>query len=168
MEMTALSKGIIEAHSMPKKKSILFEMALGRMPSKYIKMAQKIDGDAYTDCCFAFEFKFLMDANRYVIINEDDKEAYYMDEDGNKHWMDYKIPKNVYNRAVEQCNAHLKRLGIKKERIRKERKTQQKPSRKPATNIVQTEPCSMVCVYDPDLIIGRGRKYRIYGQMALF
>lgn len=160
MTTTMLSKGIIEAHPDPKRKVVIFDMSLGRIPPEYVAQAKQIDGEAYTESCFAFQLKFLIDANRFIIAGKDGREMYYMDENGDKHHMDVKLQKNVYDLAVEQCNAYLKKTGIKRERKRRV-----SLSAKKQTQVMNNMIC---CVYDPDIFIGRRKKYVGSGQLALF
>lgn len=161
MSKSTTSKRIIEVHQDLKHQAIIFEMELDRMPNKYIALAKEIDGDAYTESCFAFEFKYLMSANRYFVKSNNGMQAYYLDEEGNRHYMDYKIPKNVTDTATDQCHAHLKKIGVK--RCRKSRVPA--VQRKKAANI--TEIIIATCIYNPELF-KVSRQRQVPGQLVLF
>lgn len=116
MEKKTTAIRIIEARRDKEHNTVIFEMALDNMPEKYVKEAKEIDGDAYSDMCFAFQFRYRISANRYFINVVGGKEAYYIDENGNKHYMDYKISNKLTNSAIDQCAKRLQKMGIKKKR----------------------------------------------------
>lgn len=118
----AIKLRIIETKQDKQHNAIIFEMAMGNMPEKYVAEAKRIDEDAYAEECFAFQFRFCIGANRFFISEVGGKEAYYLDENGDRHYMDYKIPQNLTNIAIDQCTGRLQRMGIKKKRASREKK----------------------------------------------
>lgn len=163
MAITTLSKGIIEIHKDPKKKIITFDIALARMPKEYVAFAKQIDGDAYTESCFAFQYRYLISANRFMVNTVDGKETYYIDENGDKHHLDFKLPKNVLDLATEQCNKRLIKMGIKKSR-----KSRTMTASKTKKTAIKLQPVAFACVYNPDLCKSRRSVKQVVGQLALF
>lgn len=119
---TAIKLRIIETRRDKRLNAIIFEMAMDNMPEKYVEQAKKIDGEAYAEECFAFQFRFSIGTNRFFVNEVGGKEAYYIDENGDKHYLDYKIPQNLTNIAIDQCNCRLQKMGIKKRRSARAKK----------------------------------------------
>ena len=155
-----IAKRIIETRRDRKGNAVLFDLELAHVPAMYRKIAEELDGQAYTESCFAFQYKFVIDANRYFVNGVGGNELYYLDENGVKHYMDYKIPKNVIDIATDKCNAQLKKMGIKRQR-----KSSAAARR---NNVKIADKASIfICKYRKELFESGNRRL-VYGQLALF
>ena len=67
----------------------VFAILVTDVPSKYVAQAKKIDGKYYKEDCFGIEISYHADEDKYVISSEYDKQLYYVDFNGNWHWLDY-------------------------------------------------------------------------------
>lgn len=168
MKTNTISKRIIETHKDMKNNAITFEMELAHMPEQYVAIAKKLDGGAYSETCFAFQYKFSIAANRFFVSNVNGKETYYIDENGDRHYMDFKIPKNVMNIATEQCNKQLQKMGIKKVRKARTQARKAQTEIKPIAAAAQNTPVkTIICQYKESLIKSTRRRM-VSGQLALF
>ena len=82
--------------------SVIFWCIAQDIPKKYINQAKKIDGENYLDDCFGVCVTF--DAEGFHICqNEPDSELYYVDTDGDKHWMDRILKDTEAKTFFEAC-----------------------------------------------------------------
>ena len=71
----------------------VFAILVTDVPSKYVAQAKKIDGKYYKD----------------VISSEYDKQLYYVDFNGNWHWLDYTFTQAEKDAAIELCKKDLQK-----------------------------------------------------------
>ena len=81
----------------------VFAILVTDVPSKYVAQAKKIDGKYYKEDCFGIEISYHADEDKYVISSEYDKQLYYVDFNGNWHWLDYTFTQAEKDAAIELC-----------------------------------------------------------------
>ena len=79
----------------------VFAILVTDVPSKYVAQAKKIDGKYYKEDCFGIEISYHADEDKYVISSEYDKQLYYVDFNGNWHWLDYTFTQAEKDAAIE-------------------------------------------------------------------
>lgn len=95
---------------------IRFFMKMRNLPSTIVEKAKQIDGENFEPDCFGFCFSYHLQTNTYTILKKNGKAVYYLDENGDLHYMDYEIPDKIKTSAISKCNKELQRIGIKKKR----------------------------------------------------
>ena len=83
----------------------VFAILVTDVPSKYVAQAKKIDGKYYKEDCFGIEISYHADEDKYVISSEYDKQLYYVDFNGNWHWLIillHKQKKRRSNRVMQK------------------------------------------------------------------
>jgi hypothetical protein len=76
------------------------------VPDDYVKKAKEIDKENYLDECFGIcvnseKFDFC------ICQGDIDCELYYIDNDGNKNWMDYILSPEENKDAIGLCKVYL-------------------------------------------------------------
>ena len=87
----------------------VFATLVTDVPSKYVAQAKKIDGKYYKEDCFGIEISYHADEDKYVISSEYDKQLYYVDFNGNWHWLDYTFTQAEKDAAIELCKKDLQK-----------------------------------------------------------
>lgn len=99
------------------KKKIQFWMMIRNLPNKLVREAKRIDGKNYTSECFGFCYEFCIGTKRYKVRTEvvkgSEKEIFYIDQNGQRHWMNFELPNNVIRNAKAQCNKVLREEGLR-------------------------------------------------------
>lgn len=90
----------------------VFAILVTDVPSKYVAQAKKIDGKYYKEDCFGIEISYHADEDKYVISSEYDKQLYYVDFNGNWHWLDYTFTQAEKDAAIELCKKDLQKESI--------------------------------------------------------
>ena len=78
------------------------------IPQKFIKQAKQIDGDNYSEDCFGICVSKGEDDGWCVCQDAPGCELYYIDIDGEKHWMKYVLSEAEYNNAINFCEDYVK------------------------------------------------------------
>ena len=76
------------------------------VPAKFIEEAKAIDGENYSKGCFGICVG-RDEAGWFITQDEIDSELYYVDNDGDKHWMDYKLTELEEVEAIEVCKRYI-------------------------------------------------------------
>ena len=87
----------------------VFAILVTDVPSKYVAQAKKIDGKYYKEDCLGIEISYHADEDKYVISSEYDKQLYYVDFNGNWHWLDYTFTQAEKDAAIELCKKDLQK-----------------------------------------------------------
>lgn len=79
------------------------------VPLIFIKQAKRIDGENYSSSCFGIcVTKHNDNKNIWNVISEDPiGQLFYVDNLGDKHWMDYKLTEEEENQAIEFCKNYI-------------------------------------------------------------
>ncbi len=116
MVKTEVISGINE-YKLDKAKGIVsFAMIMKNMPNAIVKKAKAIDGENYAPDCFGFRYTYNTRTKTYTLEKNNGRSVYYLDNDGEMHYMDYEVPKNITSSATSKCNKVLQKIGIKKKR----------------------------------------------------
>lgn len=92
--------------------SVIFwcECDIEGIPQKYIKEAKKIDGENYNEGCFGACVIFDSDGF-HMCQDSPECELYYIDNDGDKHWIEKifteKETKEFFEACFEEITASL-------------------------------------------------------------
>lgn len=116
MVKTIVIAGIDEHKKIDKTGEVKFLMKLKNLPKKFVNLAKKIDGENYEPDCFGFEYSYNIGSKTFTVNKKNGYALYYLDEEGDRHYMDYEIPQNIETVAVKKCNKVLQQEGIKKKR----------------------------------------------------
>ena len=82
--------------------SVVFWCVAQDIPQQYIDQAKTIDEEYYEEDCFGVCVIF--DSEGYHMCqDEPDSELYYIDNDGNKHWMDKVLTDTEAKTFFEAC-----------------------------------------------------------------
>ena len=76
----------------------VFAILVTDVPSKYVAQAKKIDGKYYKEDCFGIEISYHADEDKY-----------YVDFNGNWHWLDYTFTQAEKDAAIELCKKDLQK-----------------------------------------------------------
>ena len=72
--------------------------------SLYKNRAMKIDKENYSSDCFGLIVNYDADENEYCICQDEfDCEIFYVDNNGDKHWFNYKLSEDEANEIIECC-----------------------------------------------------------------
>ena len=76
------------------------------VPTQFIEEAKAIDGDNYCEACFGICVGSDEDG---WFVNQDDIncELYYIDNNGDKHWMNYKLTEQEEADAIAYCKKYV-------------------------------------------------------------
>ena len=76
------------------------------VPNEFIEEAVAIDKENYNEGCFGICVGQDEDG-WYISQEEPGSELFYIDNDGDKHWMNYKLTKTEEVNAIEFCKNYL-------------------------------------------------------------
>lgn len=91
---------------------ITFWVMLRNLPQPFVKQAQEFDPIHYAGDCFGFQYTYCTKNHRYTVKSENDRQLYYLDENGNRHYMNYQIPKNVLREVRRRTTPLMKQRGL--------------------------------------------------------
>lgn len=77
------------------------------VPRKFIKEAKRIDKENYLEDCFGICVGKDEDG-WYVCQDAQECELYYIDNNGDKHWMAYLLSESEKESAIEYCENYVK------------------------------------------------------------
>ena len=72
------------------------------VPNSFKYLAKQIDGENYLESCFGI-CVVLDEDGWYVCQDAPSCELFYIDNDGEKHWMSYVLTENENKEAIEFC-----------------------------------------------------------------
>jgi hypothetical protein len=78
------------------------------VPDAFKNLGKQIDGDNYLDSCFGICVGCDEDG-WYVCQDEPYCELFYIDNDGDKHWMSYMLTEDENKEAIEFCKEYFGR-----------------------------------------------------------
>lgn len=91
--------------------SIIFWCIAGNIPKNYIKKAINLDGENYLSDCFGACVIF--DSDGFHICQDKEKyELYYVDNNGNKHWMEKEFTNDESKTFFEMCFEQITSLML--------------------------------------------------------
>lgn len=91
---------------------VTFWIMLRHLPQPYVAQALEYDPLHYADDCFGFAYTYSAKNHQYRVEQKDNKELYYLDENGDRHYMDYQIPKNVLRQVRRKTTPFMKQNGL--------------------------------------------------------
>ena len=93
----------------------IFWISLTDPPARLKSRAKLIDGEAYSDTCFAVWVSFYPDTGEFEFVKEKAGDAscsvFYIDNDGERHYFPYEIPEALEKQIISECR---KKLDVKK------------------------------------------------------
>ena len=90
-----------------------FWLEVEDIPKELIEEAKAIDGENFDMSCFGI--CVIQTGNDwFVCMDEPRRELFYIDNDGDKHWLQYETSKEEEHDAIEYCMNSLKENGQKK------------------------------------------------------
>lgn len=83
-----------------------FWLEVEDIPSEIIEQAKAIDGENFSVSCFGI--CVIQTGNDwFVCVDEPRKELFYIDNDGDKHWLQYEVSAEEEHDAIEYCKNKL-------------------------------------------------------------
>ena len=83
-------------------KEHIFWLEVDDVPKEFIEQAKVIDGDEFLETCFGI--CVICNGDEWCICQDNlDCELFYIDNDGEKHWMKYKLTASEAHDAIEYC-----------------------------------------------------------------
>lgn len=167
MVSTVVITGIDEHEKNEKTGEVRFLMKLKNLPKKFVNLAKEIDGESYEPDCFGFEYSYNIGSKTFKVGKKNGDALYYLDEDGNRHYMDYEIPQNIETIATKKCNKVLQQEGIKKKR--KSPSAKKTEIRTENKDVLKVKEKNKVCI-KLTLLTGliKGKKRYVSGQYSMF
>ena len=77
------------------------------IPNEFVQEAKRIDKENYLEDCFGICVCYAED-EWYVCQDSPACELYYIDNDGEKHWMEYILDDDEKESAIEYCKNYVK------------------------------------------------------------
>lgn len=81
-------------------------LAVDDVPECFIKEAKKIDGENYSENCFGI-CVIQTEDGWFVCEDSPNCELFYIDNDGDKHWMEYSLTNDEANIAIDYCISYI-------------------------------------------------------------
>lgn len=84
----------------------VFWLEVDDVPEEFIREAKEIDGDEFLETCFGI---CVVNSESEWFVCEDnvDCELFYINNDGDKCWLAYKLTEDETNEAIEFCKNNL-------------------------------------------------------------
>ena len=87
----------------------VFSMSVGNVPEQFILEAKQIDGENFSMDCFGVWVNYELDTGEFAVITDhEDSQLYYVDNSGDKHWLDYLLTDQETAMVTEICRKELK------------------------------------------------------------
>lgn len=80
----------------------IFWLEVDNIPREFIDRAKEIDKEDYEESCFGI-CVICTEAGWAVCEDEPGCQLFYIDNDGNKHWMPYELSTEEEHDAIEYC-----------------------------------------------------------------
>lgn len=84
-----------------------FWLEVEDVPKEFVEEAMAIDGDNFMMSCFGI-CVIQTDNDWFVCMDEPGRELFYVDNDGDKHWLQYKTSTEEEHNAIEYCMNYIK------------------------------------------------------------
>lgn len=84
-----------------------FWLEVEDIPRELIEEAKVIDGENFDISCFGI-CVIQTGSNWFVCVDEPKKELFYIDNDGDKHWLPYEVSQEEEDNAIEYCMNNIK------------------------------------------------------------
>ena len=87
----------------------IYWLDLSDMPEPIQQAARRIDGKAYNDRCFGICVVHDLATNEYAVVTESgtspevDRNIFYVDNDGDKHWFQADLPDTLVKEMFSCC-----------------------------------------------------------------
>ena len=152
MVSTVVITGIDNFEIYKEKNEVSFWMMVKNLPEMVVAVAKNIDKENYEPDCFGFQYNYGILNKNYYIKKDNELSLYYLDYEGEKHYIEYEIPDNF-----------LQEKGIKKRKKVTASKLAMKKKKKPnvAVNVTPKLYLSMI---DPNV----EKNKSVTGQYTLF
>ena len=83
----------------------IFWLQANNVEQEYIEQAKHIDKENFLLECFGICVNYSNEDKEYMVCQDKfDCELYYVDNDGDKHWLNYKLTKEECEKAVKFCS----------------------------------------------------------------
>ena len=85
----------------------IFWITVSNVPEEYIREAKRIDGENYSEDCFGI--CVIQDEDGYGVCQDNPNcELFYIDNDGDKYWMEYLLTDDEMEMAISYCKSYIK------------------------------------------------------------
>lgn len=85
---------------------LVFWIEVTDVPKQLVKQAKMIDQENYSDDCFGI-CAGSNDGEYYICEDSSTSELYYVDNNGDKHWLEYILSDAERNEVFEFCNSYV-------------------------------------------------------------
>ena len=107
MVSTVVITGVDNFKIDKEKNEVSFWMMVKNLPEMVVAIAKNIDKENYAPDCFGFQYNYGILNKNYYIKKENGLSLYYLDNEGEKHYIEYEIPDNLIKSAIKKCNKIL-------------------------------------------------------------
>jgi hypothetical protein len=85
-------------------------MEVTNVPETFIKQAKEIDGENYEPSCFGICVTKATDGGEFWNVTTENPigQLFYIDINGEKNWMAYKLSEEEEQKAIEFCKNYIK------------------------------------------------------------
>lgn len=91
----------------------VLSLVVGNVPKQFIREAKAIDGRNYSSDCFGIWVNYEVETGELVVITDQERsQLYYVDNLGDKHWLDYLLTEQETAMVTEICRKELKEYGV--------------------------------------------------------
>ena len=94
----------------------IFWISLTDPPAELKRKAMLIDGEEYSEGCFAVWVSFYFDTQKFEFVKEkagdEYRSVFYIDNDGQRNYLPYEIPEELAKRIFSECQKHLNTQNI--------------------------------------------------------
>ena len=84
-----------------------FWLEADNVPREFIAKAKEIDGEEFLESCFGI-CVICAEDGWFVCEDEPGCQLFYIDNDGDKHWMPYELTASEEHDAIEYCMNNIK------------------------------------------------------------
>lgn len=84
-----------------------FWLEVEEIPEEFIEQAKEIDGENFSESCFGI-CVIQTGYNWFACIDEPGQELFYIDNNGDKHWLPYMVTEEEEQSAIAYCMDSLK------------------------------------------------------------
>ena len=84
-----------------------FWLEVEDVPREFIEQAKAIDGENFDISCFGI-CVIQDDDGWFVCVDEPRKELFYIDNDGDKHWLQYELSQEEEHNAIAYCMSSIR------------------------------------------------------------
>lgn len=89
----------------------VISMVVGDVPENFIMEAKEIDKENFSEECFGVWVNYEKETGEFAVITDhEDSQLYYVDNSGDKHWLDYLLSEQEVKAVTDACRNVLKSL----------------------------------------------------------